>query len=162
MSYCVYDEPDQGKYGLFLRKLLESSTCLKDLCTCPNPPRFSAPTRVGLRNSPSTEIAEMFLFHAAGLPAEHFQVRGFEENVEYVGSEPEETFRQDIDGYSLSTVGRGDYFRIGNAGRIYPPQLNFSTRLAIRYSIDIAVIHAAPVTAANGPSEASSPQNRKS
>lgn len=140
MAFCVHTESGQSNYTHFIRRLRESSICLKYICTWPNPVRSSVPILAGLLNSPSTEIAEIFLFHPDNLTASHFYSFNSQENVENVGTGDKRSSSDMLDGYTAITVGRGNYFAIGKTGRIYPPHFVFNNHIAIRYIIDMAAI----------------------
>jgi hypothetical protein len=133
--YCPDEEP--SKRTAFLRKLWESSICLKYICTNPSPPRSPAPTFAGLSDYPATEVASVYVFAPCNLTTSHYLPLNPQENVEYVGSEPESSYHKILHGYSGWMLGRGNPFSIGPSGRIYPPGFALESHLIFRYGINI-------------------------
>jgi hypothetical protein len=141
MIYHYSPETASGGPSAFHRKLWEVSTCLKYICTSPNPPRFPAPTFAGLNDFPATEIAEMFLFTPTNLVTEFYLTFEPLENVEYAGSEPESSYQKILHGYVGIMVGRGNTFRIGPACKILPPHFVLDNHRSFRYGLDVAAFY---------------------
>ncbi len=141
MIYFYSPGTPSGGPAAFRRKLWEVSTCLKYICTGPNPPRFPAPTFAGLNDFPATEIAEMFLFTPTNLVTEFYLTLEPLENIEYVGSEPESSYHKILDGYAGIMVGRGNSFRIGPTGKILPPHFVLDNHRSFRYGLDVAAFY---------------------
>jgi hypothetical protein len=77
---------------------------------------YPAATSAGLIDFPAIETAEAFHFMRINLTADSYLPNNAQENLEYVGSEPESAYHQILHGYMGRMLGHGKTFRIGPSG----------------------------------------------
>jgi hypothetical protein len=138
MSYSVIPQVEQSKWSAVAQKLLECSICMRYICTKPNPrmPRYVNATLAGMY--PAVEIVDMFVFQPRSITNEHFLPQHATENLEYAGSESQESLN--MDGFHGWMIGRANSFDIGKSSRIYPPHFAFDNHPLFRFRVDIAAI----------------------